>query len=313
MPERLRRRAAAGEPARLTILRPDGQDHVERLEITLPLQVPTSFARADIPGTPVAIPSLGIALPVLHRVHGVEPHSPAASVGIRPGDEILQAKFVADPRDPSDENRRYAELEPIRFRAEHENWPAFTEVLQAAPPGMKVELTIQRGGARRKVELYPENSQEWFNPDRGLINAPQQDILRARSLREAVVLGARETVDSLLMVYRFLQRLIHRHISPRLLGGPITIAKVAGDHAYAGPAMLLIFLTMLSANLAVINFLPIPVLDGGHMVFLILEGILRRPVSEKLVIALHTIGFVFIVGVMLFVLALDFELIPREM
>ncbi|OHB80688.1 MAG: hypothetical protein A2W31_12865 [Planctomycetes bacterium RBG_16_64_10] len=68
---------------------------------------------------------------------------------------------------------------------------------------------------------------------------------------------------------------------------------------------------MLSANLAVINFLPIPLLDGGHIVLLTLEGIFRRPVSEKIVIALHTMGFVLIVGVMLFVLALDVGLIPR--
>jgi regulator of sigma E protease len=68
---------------------------------------------------------------------------------------------------------------------------------------------------------------------------------------------------------------------------------------------------MLSANLAVINFLPIPLLDGGHMVFLILEGILRRPVSEKVVVAFHYLGFVFIISLMLFVLSLDVGLIPR--
>ena len=65
---------------------------------------------------------------------------------------------------------------------------------------------------------------------------------------------------------------------------------------------LLIFLTMLSANLAVLNFLPIPLLDGGHMVFLAYEGVRGRPASEKFVVALHTVGFVFIVSLMLFVL-----------
>ena len=62
---------------------------------------------------------------------------------------------------------------------------------------------------------------------------------------------------------------------------------------------------MLSANLAVINFLPIPILDGGHMVFLILEGVLKRPVNERVVIAFHYAGFLFIISLMIFVLGLD--------
>ena len=65
-----------------------------------------------------------------------------------------------------------------------------------------------------------------------------------------------------------------------MLGGPVTIAQVAGSLAEQGFTSLLMFLTMLSANLAVVNFLPIPVLDGGHMVFLIYEGITGRPPSE---------------------------------
>jgi regulator of sigma E protease len=76
---------------------------------------------------------------------------------------------------------------------------------------------------------------------------------------------------------------------------------------------LLVFLTILSANLAVLNFLPIPLLDGGHMVFLAYEGVRGRPANEKFVVALHTVGFAFIVGLMLFVLALDVNLIPRDL
>src|SRR5205085_8411578 len=95
------------------------------------------------------------------------------------------------------------------------------------------------------------------------------------------------------------------------LGGPKTIAEAAGSAASEGVSELLIFLTMLSANLAVLNFLPIPLLDGGHMVFLILEGILRRPVSERVVVAFHYLGFLFIITLMMFVLGLDFGVIPR--
>jgi regulator of sigma E protease len=112
------------------------------------------------------------------------------------------------------------------------------------------------------------------------------------------------------MVYSFLRR-IGTQVSPFALGGPVTIARAAGGEASEGVSRLLLFLTMLSANLAVINFLPIPLLDGGHMVFLILEGILRRPVSEKIVVAFHYVGFMFIISLMMFVLGLDVGLIPR--
>jgi len=119
-----------------------------------------------------------------------------------------------------------------------------------------------------------------------------------------VVLGGRETLDWVLQVYRFLQKIGHQ-ISPKEMGGPIAIAQTAGAAASEGFSKLLIFLVMLSANLAVLNFLPIPMLDGGHMVFLILEGIRRKPVSEKVVVAFHYAGFLFIISLMCFVFFLD--------
>ena len=71
------------------------------------------------------------------------------------------------------------------------------------------------------------------------------------------------------------------------------------------------FLTFISANLAVLNFLPIPVLDGGHMVFLAYEGIRGKPPSEKIQVGLTYAGLLFLVGLMIFVFGLDLHLIPR--
>ena len=67
------------------------------------------------------------------------------------------------------------------------------------------------------------------------------------------------------------------------------------------------------ASLEVLNFLPIPVLDGGHMVFLGYEGVRGRPPSERFVVVLHMIGFIFIIALMVFVFALDLEVIPRDL
>jgi regulator of sigma E protease len=137
-----------------------------------------------------------------------------------------------------------------------------------------------------------------FNYDR------TQRMRTAASFGEAARLGYDETVSSLGMVYRFLRK-IGSQISVTAVGGPGTIAMAAAGAASEGVGKLLLFLTMLSANLAVINFLPIPLLDGGHMVFLTWEGIRGRPASERFVVAMHMIGFAFIISLMVFVLSLD--------
>ena len=74
---------------------------------------------------------------------------------------------------------------------------------------------------------------------------------------------------------------------------------------------MLIFLCILSANLAVINFLPIPLLDGGHMVLLAWEGIRGKPANERVQVVLTYIGLIFILGLMAWVIGLDLGLIPR--
>ena len=129
-------------------------------------------------------------------------------------------------------------------------------------------------------------------------------MLKADSIGKALPMGARETRDSVMQVYGFLRR-IGTRISPMGLGGPITIAAEAGHQADRGFAALLIFLTMLSANLAVINFLPIPILDGGHMVFLLAEAVMRKPVSERVQLGFTYLGLAFILSLMIFVFGLD--------
>ena len=311
LPERLRRLAVAGRPVRLGISREAGPAGPEQLTLEVALRQADWYAEIDMTDTPASALSLGIAYDIPAQIAAIDPAGPAARYDIRPGDEIVEARFVAAPDDTSEQAHLLVEMEPIRFGPDKRNWPALLAFAQRMPPGTQVRLTIHRGDQTHDVELAPQEADGWFQADRGLVFAPVERMRKAGSLAEAVALGGRETEDALLMVYRFLQRIIQQHISPRMLGGPVMIAKMAGASAYAGPAALLIFLTVLSANLAVINFLPIPVLDGGHMIFLAFEGIFRRPVSERFVVALHTIGFVLIVGLMLFVIGLDLNLIPR--
>jgi regulator of sigma E protease len=85
----------------------------------------------------------------------------------------------------------------------------------------------------------------------------------------------------------------------------LSIAAVAGQSAYKGIDQLVMFLVMLSANLAVINFLPIPLLDGGHMVFLMLEGIRGQPVNERIALAVNYVGLCLLLSLIALVMYLD--------
>ena len=129
----------------------------------------------------------------------------------------------------------------------------------------------------------------------------------AESWSEAWALGYVETEVSAKKVLAVLQRLFTGKISYRSLGGPIMIVRAAGSEASEGVARLLVFLTFLSANLAVLNFLPIPALDGGHMLFLAAEWIRGKPLNERLQVTLTLIGVGCLLSLMVLVFGLDIQ------
>lgn len=322
LPDELRRRA--GESVTLSISRdgPAGQDEKLEKQVTL-RDWPWAEESSEV-GTPVSVPSLGLAYKVLNIVHEATKGGPAASVQLMQndapatvpllaaGDEIVLAKLELPKKDGAQSESSADSLDivnsdPIEFSADKLNWPFFMRLVQFAPQGTKIKLTLKD---KRTATLELADAEGWYVPDRGLLLGNDIVFVQADSLREALVMGGLETRDAVLQVYLFLRK-IGSQISLFSLGGPKTIAQAAGYAAYDGVAELLLFLTLLSANLAVINFLPIPLLDGGHMMFLILEGIMRRPVSERVVVAFHYLGFLFIISLMLFVLGLDFGLIQR--
>jgi regulator of sigma E protease len=118
-------------------------------------------------------------------------------------------------------------------------------------------------------------------------------------------------IEETTMVFGVLGKL-GTQISPRELSGPWGILQAASRAAQESVTRLLLFLCMISANLAVINFLPIPLLDGGHMVFLAYEGIRGRPASERVQLVLTYVGLIFLLTLMAWVLGLDFHLISRD-
>jgi len=260
------------------------------------------------PGTPVSLSSLGIAYEVRNVVVAVTANSPAEQAGLQAGDELVAAEISFPQADGETTENLSIQL------GDHPNFAMLIGTLQRLPTETKVGLTYRRGEKENQVVLQakPDSEHPVYLVDRGFILDTLQRVREAKTVAEQFQLGWNRTVESLTLVYRFLQKL-GTQVPVTALGGPETIAKAAFYSASEGTAALLIFLTMLSANLAVVNFLPIPILDGGHMVFLAYEGIFRRPANEKFVVAMHMAGFAFIIGLMLFLIALDRGLIPRNL
>ena len=301
--DRLRVSAANGESVTLTITRSGEASPVE-LEVT-PRPVTWQTAWADL-NAPAAFDSIGVACELRAEVQTVVVDSPAAKAGIKPGDKITGAAISS--KSESDELRLPGGKVELKLGEGNRNWPLVLQTWQDLSSEAKVELAItgdSSGASKpRTLTVTPESVDGAFTETRGVLLSKYRVLRTAESPSERVDLAWQETRDSLMQVVKFLQRL-GGQVSVKALGGPITIAKTAGGAAYESFGSLLVFLTMLSANLAVLNFLPIPVLDGGHMVFLMYEGITGRQVNERVMIALQVVGLVFILGLMLFVSALD--------
>lgn len=313
LPDRLR--GKANQAVTLGIQRGSGPKIVE---IRLTLRSTDQYTVPAVPNSPVAVPELGIAYKVLGTVRAVEPDSLAAEAGIQLGDVIREAKILPPDKDTLEELReKYNQLdleqreETVTLDEEHANWPFLLYAIQTSLPGTTVEFRCLRGDEKVVALVEPVESTDWFNPNRGWLFEPRTFIQIAGSLGEAVRRGARETGNAALVVYRTLHKIGNGDVSPRNLGGPIAIFRFAQHEAAQGMGNLLLFLTLLSANLAVLNFLPIPLLDGGHIVLLLWEGIRGKPADERVQEVLTYIGLAIILGLMVFVLGLDFGLISR--
>jgi regulator of sigma E protease len=328
----LRRAATAGRDVELTLLRAadKGEDREVKIRVKPQLATLMNIGLPRGPGIPMAANEIGIAYRLKNEIALVPPNTPAAAANIAAGDKVLQAKFVL-PKDKDgntpepivvkmvrDEPNWFGKLWQKVFggpqvERERFDWPRVLDVVQFIPAGTEIELTLQHGDAEpRTLTLAPVAAESDFIAGRGFLFKPIERIRKADSFGQQVRYGWDETTESLSMVFRFLQK-IGGQVPVSALGGPVTIAKAAGYKAAEGISSLLIFLTMLSANLAILNLLPIPLLDGGHLAFLAYEGVRGRPANEKFVVAMHTAGFVLIVSLMLYVMALDLNIIPRNL
>ena len=295
--------ARSEQTVELTIKR-DGEEQT----ITVQPNVPKVISEPP-PFQVVPVDALGIAIAYTNVIETIEPGTPAADSGLVVGDEIKTIEFLLT--DEQKKEQPYLDGEVIDVVKGDLNVVEIVGRIQTFAPGTKIKLTAVRNMQEKSFEIASFASKEFYSQMRGISLTMKEDNYQATTWSDAFALGARQVKNDSMRVLTFLKKLIAGKVSPKNLGGPGTIAMVATSEASQGTSRLLLFLTLLSANLAVVNFLPIPVLDGGHMMFLAYEGLFRRPVTPQVQNLLMLVGFVFIIGLMLFVVAMDIGRISK--
>lgn len=191
-------------------------------------------------------------------------------------------------------------------------WEGFVEIIRASP-GKRLSLTVLRGGSEIAVSLTPLSAQS-LGEDTGertigkIGAGPKVDASEIERLRVTqqyplgVALGkaVQMTWDTSIFSLKMLGKMLLGEVSWRNLSGPITIADYAGQSAQLGWVPYLTFLALISISLGVLNLLPVPLLDGGHLMYYIAEIIKGSPVSEQAMEIGSRIGFALLLGLMAF-------------
>lgn len=217
----------------------------------------------------------GMYPPMKPVIGDVAPGYPAKEAGLRAGDLIvaIDGKRIA----------HWAELEGVIHGSEG-----------------KLALLVERDGREATFEVTPRYSEE---AKVNLIGISRQDDLveRRYGLGESITKGISSGVDMTGKLFVVIKGLVVGDYSLKTLGGPIMIAQVAGKAAESGLVDLLSLVAFLSLQLGIINLFPIPVLDGGHLVFFGLEAVKGSPLSEKFMVVAQQVGIALLIGLMVLV------------
>jgi len=251
----------------------------------LQLEVEREGRRFNVTVVPALSPKEGIgyagwAQEAEIQVSEVSPGMPAEKAGLKKGDLLLSVNH-----------------EPIRSRYK------LQDVVRASG-GKPVEIEFIRDGERRSVTIQPvfsEQEKRWMI---GL--APDHRVIYTRlPLNQALQESVRQNMRGATLIFEFLRGIVAQRMSPKTLDGPIRIAQLSGDAARQGAYSFINLMAAVSLNLAIINLLPIPILDGGIILMLLVEMAVRRDLSLPVKEAFLKFGFVFLLMVMAFVIFND--------
>jgi regulator of sigma E protease len=195
------------------------------------------------------------------HVTNVEVGSPAEKAGIAKGDKVVS----------------------INGRAVEE-WDELSQSIKGSQ-GQPLQLQLRRGSELVNVTVQPikkegknvfgERKDDW------MIGIGSQGTIEKGKPGTAIVMAVKQTWEYMKLTLTAFYKMIVGDVSPRNIGGPILIAQMAGQQAQEGLGHFIHFLAILSINLGVLNLLPVPVLDGGHLVFFLVEAVIRKPVSLR--------------------------------
>lgn len=289
--------ASAGKPMTFEVERAEPSGQPQNVTLTATPDDSAPWTDLTFPDQPVDVPGLGLAYSVRTKVEAVIPDSPAAKAGVKVGDVINKLTIPPIASDKSF-------VKPIEFTFDDKT-PGWTRAFQTVQIVPIREVVLQVNNANVKLKLTPEPDPKWFHPERGVQLQYLSRRTPAMSVATAIQRGFDDTVDNILSIYAMLRSLVQGRVSPKGFGGPIMIAQVAYGAAGQGLTELVHFLGILSINLAVLNFLPIPPLDGGQMVFLIAEKVRGRPLPDSALIAGTYVGLLMVLSLMAFVIFQD--------
>ena len=245
----------------------DGEDAKARLQIVVPLKKPLSLKKSPLK-------SLGLETPDLY-IHKVGRGTPAAAAGLKRGDKIAAA----------------AGRELSGFKE-------FAQIVQGLQGQSELSLSVLRDGRSEFVSVQPKKMlSEGAAKERimvGVVSAshivlPEETLRRFGFWNSGIEAGA-QTLFLLKSITVSLGRLIKGSVSVRHLAGPVGIGRAAHRSFQAGRLSFIFMMALISLSLFYMNLLPVPLLDGGHILFFAVEGILGRPLSVKKLILAQRAG-----------------------
>lgn len=217
---------------------------------------------------------------LLPEVGEIVPDSPAAHSGLMKGDRIVEI-----------------DGSPIH------RWDEMTGIIHKSP-GRQLHIKIKRGEEAIAFEITPEKKAApnifGEQKDVGLIGIKPSGntIVEKETLSGALIQAIARTWDISVLTVVSIIKLIQRIIPAETIGGPILIFQMAGQQASQGPLSFFAFMAVISINLGIANLLPIPILDGGHILFIGIEAVRRKPLSEKVIMISQRIGLALLVTIM---------------